>query len=339
MMLSAFPLFPERVSTIAGDVDALYIFLVSISAFMSALIFGLILYFGIKYRRRPDNEIPQEGEPGPLLEVAWIVIPFCIFMATFVWGARLYFKEARVPDDALDIYITGKQWMWKVQHPSGQREINTLHVPVNRPIRLIMASEDVIHSFYVPAFRVKADVLPSRYRTTWFQATKIGRYHWFCAEYCGTEHSGMIGWIEVMEPSAYQNWLAGGVEGSLASQGEVLFQKYACNSCHTNDATARGPALAGLYNAPVQLADGSVVTADDNYIRESIVNSQAKIVKGFQPIMPLFQGQLSEEDLLKLMAYIKSLTPPAGSTPAPAGNTAPAGSTTTAGQPRKRTTP
>lgn len=333
MMLSEFPLFPERVSTIAGDVDALYIFLVSISAFMSVLIFVLILYFGIRYRRRPDNEIPQEGEPGPLLEAAWIVIPFCIFMATFVWGARLYFKEVRVPDDALDIYITGKQWMWKAQHPSGQREINALHVPVNRPIRLTMASEDVIHSFYVPAFRVKADVLPSRYRTTWFQATKVGRYHWFCAEYCGTQHSGMIGWIEVMEPSAYQNWLAGGVEGSLASQGEVLFQKYACNSCHTNEATGRGPALAALYNAPVQLADGSVVTADDNYIRESIVNSQAKIVKGFQPIMPLFQGQLSEEDLLKLVAYIKSLTPPKGSAPAPAG------STTTADQPRKRTTP
>jgi cytochrome c oxidase subunit II len=318
MMLSDLPMFPERVSTVAASVDALYLFLVSISGFISVLIFVLILYFGIKYRRRPDNEIPQEGEPGPVLEATWIIVPFLIFMATFVWGAAIYFRQSREPDDALDIYITAKQWMWKAQHPSGQREINTLHVPVNRPIRLTMASEDVIHAFYVPAFRVQADVLPNRYRKTWFQATKVGRYHWFCAQYCGTAHSQMIGWIEVMEPSAYQNWLAGGAEGSLASQGEILFRKYACNTCHTNEATGRGPVLAGLYNAPVQLSDGSVVTADDNYIRESITNSQAKIVKGFQPIMPLFQGQISEEDLLKLVAYIKSLTVPAPAT-APAG--------------------
>jgi cytochrome c oxidase subunit II len=308
-MLSDFPLLPQQVSTVAGEVDALYFFLTAVSAAMSVLIFVLILYFAIKYRRRPDNELAKEGEPSQLLEAAWIIIPFFVMMFIFVWGAKLYFRIGRVPDNALDVYATGKQWMWKFQHPSGQREINTLHVPVNRPIKVTMASEDVIHSLFFPAFRVKADVMPNRYRTLWFQATRVGRYHIFCAEYCGTQHSGMIGWVEVMDPVEYQKWLAGGTEGSLASQGEKLFQKYACNTCHTNDASARGPVLAGLYGTPVMLGDNSTVPADDNYIRESILNPQAKVVKGFQPIMPTFQGQVNEEDLLKLLAYVKSLGP------------------------------
>jgi cytochrome c oxidase subunit 2 len=214
-----------------------------------------------------------------------------------------------VPDNALDVYATAKQWMWKFQHPSGQREINALHVPVNRPIRITMASEDVIHSLFFPSFRTKVDVLPNRYRTLWFQATKTGRFHIFCAEYCGTSHSGMIGWVDVMEPTDYQKWLAGGTEGSLASQGEKLFQKFACNTCHTNDATARGPVLLGLFGSTVTLSDDKTLVADENYIRESILNPQAKLVKGFGPIMPTFQGQVNEEDLLKLLAYIKSLAP------------------------------
>jgi len=170
-----------------------------------------------------------------------------------------------------------------------------------------MASEDVIHSLFVPAFRVKMDVLPSRYRTMWFQATHTGRYHLFCAEYCGTLHSGMVGWVEVMEPADYQKWLAGGSEGSLASQGEQLFQKFACNTCHTGDSTGRGPILQGVYGSMVMLSDDSIVKADDNYVRESILNPTAKVVKGFQPIMPTFQGQVNEEDLIKLLAYVKSL--------------------------------
>jgi cytochrome c oxidase subunit 2 len=205
--------------------------------------------------------------------------------------------------------------MWKFQHPSGQREINMLHVPIHRPIRITLASEDVIHSLWFPYFRVKTDVLPSRYRTMWFQATKTGRFHIFCAEYCGTQHSGMIGWVVVMQPTEYQRWLAGGSEGSLASQGEQLFQKYACNTCHTGDATARGPVLAGLFGKPVTLADNQIVMADENYIRESILNPQAKLVKGFQPLMPTFQGQVNEEELLKLLAYIKSLAAGGGQTP------------------------
>jgi len=237
-----------------------------------------------------------------------------------------------VPDNALDIYATGKQWMWKFQHPSGQREINTLHVPVNRPVRITMASEDVIHSLFFPAFRAKMDVLPNRYRSMWFQATKTGRFHIFCAEYCGTLHSGMIGWVEVMEPSAYQRWLAGGSEGSLASQGEQLFQKYACATCHTSDATGRGPVLLGLYGTDVMLSDNSIVKADDNYIRESILNPRAKVVKGFQPIMPTFQGQVNEEDLLKLLAYVKTLAAP--KTP-PVEPKSPAAVQSSAGAPTK----
>ncbi|MEO8035300.1 MAG: cytochrome c oxidase subunit II [Acidobacteriota bacterium] len=316
MMVADFPLFPEQASTVAGQVDALYLFLCVLCGGVSVLIFVLIFFLAVKYRRRPDNELAQEGEPSQYLEAAWIAIPFVIFMGIFVWGAWVYFQLARVPDNALDIYATGKQWMWKFQHPSGQREINTLHVPVNRPIRITMASEDVIHSLFFPAFRTKVDVLPNRYRTEWFQATKTGRFHLFCAEYCGTQHSGMIGWVVVMEPTEYQKWLAGGSEGSMASQGEKLFQKYACNTCHTGDNTGRGPVLQGLYGNSVMLSNNSVVKADDNYIRESILNPQAKIVAGFQPIMPTFQGQVNEEDLLKLLAYLKSLGAQTKQTPA-----------------------
>jgi cytochrome c oxidase subunit 2 len=307
MMLSDFPLWPDSASSVSGNVDALFIFMCVITGTVSLLVFVLIFFLAIKYRRRPDNELAQEQEPPKALEAAWIIIPFFIFMGMFVWGSWLYFRLARVPDDALDIYATGKQWMWKFQHPTGQREINELHVPVNRAIRITMASEDVIHSLFFPAFRTKADVLPNRYRTMWFRGTKVGRYHIFCAEYCGTLHSGMIGWVDVMEPTDYQQWLAGGPEGSLASQGEKLFQKYACNTCHTNDASGRGPVLAGLYGRQVELADNRVVTADDNYIRESILTPTAKVVKGFQPIMPTFQGQVNEDDLIKLLAYVKSL--------------------------------
>lgn len=307
MMLSDFPLWPESASSFSGNVDALFIFMCVVTGAVSLLVFVLIFFLAVKYRRRPDNELAQEQEPPKILEAMWIIIPFFIFMGMFVWGAWVYFRLARVPDDALDIYATGKQWMWKFQHPTGQREINELHVPVNRAIRITMASEDVIHSLFFPAFRTKADVLPNRYRTMWFKGTKVGRYHIFCAEYCGTLHSGMIGWVDVMEPTDYQQWLAGGAEGSLASQGEKLFQKYACNTCHTNDATGRGPVLVGLYGKPVELADNRIVTADDNYIRESILTPTAKVVKGFSPIMPTFQGQVNEDDLIKLLAYVKSL--------------------------------
>jgi cytochrome c oxidase subunit 2 len=317
--MTDFPLWPQQASSFAGQVDALFIFMCIITGTVSLLVFVVIFWLAIKYRRTPQNELAQDLEPPKMLEAAWIIIPFFIFMGMFVWGSWLYFRLSRVPDNALDIYATGKQWMWKFQHPTGQREINTLHVPVGRPVRITMASEDVIHSLFFPNFRTKADVLPNRYRVMWFQATRTGRYHIFCAEYCGTLHSGMIGWVDVMEATDYQRWLAGGAEGSLASQGEKLFQKYACNTCHTNDATARGPMLVGLYGSTVTLSDDATLPADENYIRESILNPQAKIVKGFQPLMPTFQGQMNEDDLMKLLAYVKSLAKPGTPASSPAG--------------------
>ncbi len=329
MLIADFPLFPDQASTMASKVDNLYLFLIALCGTVSVGVFLTIFYFAIKYRRRPDNEIAEDYEPPKILEVTWIVIPSILFLGIFVWASWVYFQLARVPDNSLQIYATAKQWMWKFQHPTGQREINELHVPVNRPIKITMASEDVIHSLYFPAFRTKMDVLPNRYRTMWFQATKTGRYHIFCAEYCGTLHSGMVGWVDVMEPTAYQTWLAGGSEGSLASQGEKLFQKYACNTCHTNDASGRGPVLIGVYGSSVMLSDNTIVPADDNYIRESILNPQAKIVKGFGPpsVMPTFQGQVSEDDLLKLLAFVKSLGSTRTAAPAVAS---PQSSTTTA---------
>lgn len=318
-MRTDFPLFPEQASTVAPLVDGLYLFLVVLTGAVSLLIWFVIFYFAIKYRRRPDNELAQEQEPPMALEMTWTVLPTIIFIVIFIAGAWVFFRLQRVPTNAIEVYATGRQWMWKFQHPTGQREINSLHVPVGRPIKITMSSEDVIHSLWFPAFRVKLDVLPNRYRDMWFQATKTGRYHLFCAEYCGTQHSGMIGWVEVMEPTEYQKWLAGGAEGSLASQGEKLFQKYACNSCHLDVSSGRGPTLAGLYGKPQPLVDGTTVIVDDNYIRESILDPAAKVAAGYQPIMPVFKGQVSEDDLVRLLAYLRSVgttTTPAAVTPA-----------------------
>jgi cytochrome c oxidase subunit 2 len=332
--MTDFPLFPEQASSIAPLVDGLYLFLVVVTGAVSLLIWLVIFYFAIKYRRRPDNELAQEQEPPAILEMTWTVVPLIVFIGIFVAGAWVFLRMQVVPRNALEVYATGRQWMWKFQHPTGQREINELHVPVGRAVKITMASEDVIHSLWFPAFRMKADVLPNRYRTLWFQATKTGRFHIFCAEYCGTSHSGMIGSVIVMEPTDYQRWLAGGTEGSLASQGEKLFQKYACNTCHMDNGTGRGPMLAGAYGKTRPLADGSNVVIDDNYIRESILHPQAKIAAGFQPVMPTFQGQVSEEDLIRLLAYVKTLPAPqtAGTTPAQPveSTTQPAATTSTA---------
>jgi cytochrome c oxidase subunit 2 len=327
-------------------VDGLYLGLVAITGAVSLLIWIVIFYFAIKYRRRPDNELAQEQEPPAALELTWIIIPTIIFIVIFVAGAWVFFRINRVPANAIEVYATGRQWMWKFQHPTGQREINTLHVPVNRPIKITMASEDVIHSLWFPSFRVKMDVLPNRFRTMWFEATKTGSYHIFCAEYCGTKHSGMTGTVVVMEPTEYQRWLAGGSEGSLASQGEKLFAKYACNTCHMDQATGRGPVLAGLYGKSRPLVNGQTVLVDDNYIRESILNPTAKVAAGFQPIMPTFQGQVSEDDLIRLLSYVKSIPVPGAQVPQvesvqsqmqPGGATPITGSATTAAPPTTTT--
>jgi cytochrome c oxidase subunit II len=218
------PLFPESASAIAPQVDYLLGFLVAVSAFFTVVIFAAIVYFSIRYRRRSDRELPGVIHGSLSLEIAWSVIPFGLTMVMFVWGANIFFSESRPPDNATQIYVVGKQWMWKLQHMDGHREINELHVPVNRPVKLTMTSEDVIHSFFVPAFRVKSDVVPGRYSTMWFTPTKPGTYHLFCAEYCGTNHSRMTGTIYVMGPEEYQNWVSGGAPlGSLAEQGGKLF--------------------------------------------------------------------------------------------------------------------
>jgi cytochrome c oxidase subunit 2 len=309
------PLFPERASAMAWQVDGLYFLLIAVSAFFTLLIFALILVFSIKYRRSVHpHAVPIEGSLP--LELTWTLIPLGICMIFFAWGSLIYFQEARPPKGAMEVYTVGKQWMWKFEHETGQREINQLHVPVGRDVRLIMGSQDVIHSFFVPAFRVKADVLPGRYTSIWFRATKPGSYYLFCSQYCGTQHSGMIGEVIVMEPTAYQAWLSGGgATGTMASNGQQMFQQLGCATCHRSDTQGRGPNLNGVYGKPVLLDDGRTVMADENYIRESILNPTAKIVAGFKPIMPSFQGQVSEESLMALVAYVKSLGQPQQSEP------------------------
>ena len=306
-MINNFPLWPERASSVAGNVDALFIFLLIVTGMVTLLIFTCLLYFAARYRYRAN--VPAEQIEGSTpLELTWSVIPLGVFLVIFVWGAVVYFKERTPPRDSTEVYVVAKQWMWKLEHAEGQREINELHVPVGRDVKLIMTSQDVIHSFFVPAFRIKQDVLPGRYTTTWFRATKPGTYHLFCAEYCGTQHSGMIGSIVVLAPAQYETWMSGGSTGPLSATGEKVFAELGCATCHRSDAQGRGPNLQGLFGKPVRLQDGRTVVADENYIRESILDPGAKIVNGYKPVMPTFQGLLSEEQLNALVAYLKSLS-------------------------------
>ena len=303
------PFLPEEASSFARNVDALYWFLIAVTAFFSLLIGTLVVYFAIRYHRRSPDEVSTEvGESG-VLEIVWTVIPLLLTLAIFYWGTRVFFQITRPPANAMEIYVTGKQWMWKIQHTDGHREMNELHVPIGMPVRLTMASEDVIHSFFVPAFRLKRDVVPGRFSTAWFEAVRPGRYHLFCAQYCGTRHSNMIGWVYAMNPADYQAWLAGGSPGeTLASAGAKRFVEHACNTCHGDQPGARGPSLAGLFGKVIHLQNGQSLIADEAYIRESIVSPQSKLLAGYPPIMPTFQGLISEEGLLQLTAYIKSLS-------------------------------
>ena len=320
-MFDNFPLWPTQGSTGAAGVDALYVFLVALSAFMCLAIFTMILVFAVKYRRRAGVEAePIDGSSA--LEVTWSVIPLGIFLVIFAWGAFLYFRERTPPQGAAEIYVVAKQWMWKLQHEEGQREINELHIPVGRDVKLIMTSQDVIHSFYIPAFRVKQDVLPGRYSNLWFRASKPGTYHLFCSQYCGTQHSGMIGQVVVMEPAQYEAWLSGGTGAgavSLVESGKTLFSQLGCSTCHRSDTQGRGPNLVGVFGKPVLLEDDRIVNADENYVRESILVPAAKVVKGFKPIMPVFQGLVSDDQLNALVAYVKSLGQAQPETAASAG--------------------
>jgi cytochrome c oxidase subunit 2 len=307
------PLFPDTASTMAGRVDALYFFLIGLAVFFSLLIAGLIVYYAVRFRRRSPDSVGARIAGGLMLELTWSVIPLIIVLVIFVWSASIFFAMARPPDDTLNIYVVGKQWMWKFQHLNGAREINELHVPTGRPVKLIMTSEDVIHDLFFPAFRVKADVIPGRYTQIWFEATTPGNYHLFCAEYCGTRHSGMIGQVVVMEPSVFQAWLGSGqAEGSLASAGGKLFADLACNTCHRPDAQGRGPVLQGLFGKTVTLQTGESIVVDEAYIRESILTPNERLTAGFQPVMPAYQGQVTEQGLLELIEYVKSLGTTAG---------------------------
>lgn len=315
--------FSDAASSVAADFDWLFWMLVLVCGTVTLAIAAFVVYAAIRYRRRHEDELPRQIHGSFRLEMWWTAIPLFIFMGIFAWGAELYFDIERPPRNATQVYVVAKQWMWKIQYPDGRREINELHVPVGQPIELLMTSQDVIHSFFVPDFRIKQDVLPKRYTTIWFQATKPGKYHLFCAEYCGTKHSGMIGWVYAMDRQQYQLWLAqGGTEGSLASTGEKLFHQFGCANCHHFDGHGPCPDLRGLYMRPVRITDGPTVIADDSYLRESIVDPKAKIVLGFANLMPTFDGQLTEEQLIALIAYIKAIGPQPGTeSPTSSGST------------------
>ena len=306
-MFAEVPILPDQASTQASAMDHLLYFLLGVSGFFSVLIAVLICYFAVRYRRRSEADRPQPVHSSGKLELAWTFIPFCFMMVFFLWGAQLYISWARPPEDSMEVYVVAKQWMWKMQHLGGQREINELHVPVGRPVKLTMISQDVIHSFFVPAFRIHMDVLPGRYTTVWFQATKPGRYHLFCSQYCGTNHAKMVGKVVVMDKDEYQTWLNQGVDGGMATEGRKLFLKLQCVTCHSADSKARAPVLEELYLNQVPLEDGKTVWADETYLRESILYPDAKIVAGYKPIMPSYQGQVNEEGILELIAFIKAL--------------------------------
>ncbi|MCP9495970.1 MAG: cytochrome c oxidase subunit II [Pyrinomonadaceae bacterium MAG19_C2-C3] len=311
MQVPQLPLMPRQASTFAGNVDTLYLALWALTLVIMVIVTVALIYFVIKYRRRSPDEIPQQIAGAIKLESGFMVFMFIIFMGIFVFGAKVYFAQYRMPKTALDIHVTGKQWMWKFQHPTGQREINELHLPVGTKVKFTMTTEDVIHSLYFPDLRVKSDVVPGRYSYMWLEATQEGEFKIFCAEYCGTNHSGMGGRLIVMKPTDYQAWLAGNLNNlSPVDAGREKYQALGCASCHgANAEGGRCPTLNGVFASQVQLVGGNSVEADEDYIRESILNPAAKIVAGYPAIMPTYQGQLTEEELLQLVTYIKSLAP------------------------------
>jgi cytochrome c oxidase subunit II len=309
-----FPLFPDQASRVAQQTDYIYWGLLCLSAAMLLIIFVPMGYFLFKYRRgKPANRRPLDL-PTVKIELTWTIVPLLIMMGFYVWAAGQYFTIEQTPPDAMEINVIGKQWMWKIQHPEGNREINELHVPVGRVVKLTMTSQDVIHSFFLPEFRIKQDVVPGRYTSEWFKARRIGTYKLFCSEYCGTDHSRMVGRVVVMDPADYAAWLTRGQPGtSLVQSGERLFRELGCSGCHMGPSVVRAPPLSGLFGKPVPLNSGEVVTADEGYIRDSILLPAKQITGGYTNDMPSFQGRVSEEELVQLIAYIKSLgTPAAG---------------------------
>jgi cytochrome c oxidase subunit 2 len=306
--MDKFHLFPPQASTSAHQVDALFFALRLVSLFFIAVVFLPILFFCIKYRRGSSADRSNPSNGSNLVEVGWTTLPTLMGLAIFSWGAVDYFRIERRPSNALDVQVVGKQWMWKVQHAEGKREINELHVPVNRTVALTLISQDVIHSFFVPAFRVKQDVIPGRYTSEWFKPTHTGEYRIFCSQYCGTQHAQMIGRVVVMQSRAYENWLKTGEQTeSIVRAGERLFHDRGCSGCHAANSKFHAPLLQGLYRNPVPLSDGSVVTADDQYLRDSILQPAKQISAGYDNIMPSFSGHLTENEIMELIAYVKAI--------------------------------
>jgi cytochrome c oxidase subunit 2 len=309
------PFWPHEASAYAAEIDHLAIAFTVLIVLLSAPVFILIVAFAVKYRRgrTADRRHPVNTRIG--LEISWAAIPFVALLVFYVWSTRLYFQQHHPPSNALEIQVVAKQWMWKFQHPGGQREINELHVPIGRPILLTLASQDVIHDLYVPALRLKQDVVPGRYTSLWFNADTVGSFRLECSQFCGADHAVMGGYVHLMSPSDYARWLEqAGTDMSLAAQGAALFRTRGCSGCHGAAATVKAPKLEGLFGHEVPLSDGSVVTADAQYIRDSILMPHAQVAAGYPDIMPTFQNVLGEDDVLKLVAYIKSLAaePPSG---------------------------
>lgn len=304
----AFHLFPPDASVTGRQVDCIFWALTGLSAFIVLIVFLPLAYFSIRYRRGSKVDRTPSKIPTWKFEVTWTIIPLFIGMGIFAWAAEVYFHIESPPSNALQVDVVGKQWMWKLQHAEGNREINELHVPLGRAVMLTMTSQDVIHDFFIPAFRVKQDVVPGRYTTEWFTPNKIGRYHIFCAQFCGTSHAAMVGWVDVMEPGDYQKWLVTTGQGeTMAAAGERLFNQVGCSGCHGVSSKIHAPRLEGLYGHPVPLDGGQVVTADDKYIRDSILLPASQITAGYQNLMPSFAGRLSEEEVMELIAYIKTM--------------------------------
>ena len=303
-------LFPERASAMAGRLDVLFYTLVGISVLIILGIGGLIFWYSVKYRagNEVDRSLEVSQKQELAIEAAWTLPVLAIFIGLFAWGAALYMEAYGPVEPDLEVSVIGKQWMWKVQHHNGVREINELHVPVGQKIELSLTSQDVIHSFYIPAFRLKRDVVPQRYTRFWFEATEAGTYSLFCAEYCGAKHSLMRGRVVAMRPADFERWMSRqDVPAAPAAEGRELFMSFGCSGCHTPGSSVHAPSLEGLYGRPVQLADGGTVIADNDYIRDSILLPRKHVVAGYQPIMPSFEGQIGEGQILKIIAYIQSL--------------------------------
>jgi len=305
--LTNFSLYPPEASKIAPQMDALYFFMVLVSMIGMTIVILLVTGFSILYSKK-RHPVAVQIEGSTLLEATWTIIPLGLFLIMFVWGALIYFRVYTPPANAMNIYVVGKQWMWKAEHPGGQHEINALHIPTGRPIQLTIISQDVFHSFSIPAFRVKREAIPGRYTSVWFEATTPGTYHLFCTQYCGTNHSAMIGEITVLTPDDYKKWLAGSTSGmSLAQNGERLFASLSCAACHNGRPGSRGPSLAGVYGSRLTLANGQSTLADEAYLRGAILNPSEHMTQGYNPIMPTYQGQISEDGVISLVEYIKNL--------------------------------